>query len=524
MEQQGHDFLQGRLERFNIPFAFAQLLRQSKVSNLMRTTSPKLDTSRLNANEEADLRCRTALELKDSGEYDAARDVMVPLWKGIGSRPNTKGLDEAVVAQVLLTAGILTGWLGSRSEIKKADDYARDLITESIRLFEELGDSRKVAEGRTELAYCYWRAGAHDESRIFFNEAPKRLTFGGNARANALIGLAVVEWSESHYRESLKILTDNAELFTRITNHTLIGTFHNQIGIILEEIGSASKKRRGDYFQRAISEYYAADEQFKISKHLVYRAHVKNNIANVLRDLHRFGEAHQYLEQARRLFLRVGDKVRVAQCDDTRSQVFISEGKYAEAELIARVAARSFERAGRQCFLAETLINQGIALARMREPARAQFIFQQAIEIAHQAGALNRAGLAALTMIEEIETLPREVQSVAYSQAREWLASSDSPDIKPRLKTVANKIDGARTKVKADVREVLFNKSLNLAKEVLKFEHDLISETLVKVNGKVTHAAKLLGVGYQTLAHMIETKHPDLLKKRTPVRRRPRRS
>ena len=77
-------------------------------------------------------------------------------------------------------------------------------------------------------------------------------------------------------------------------------------------------------------------------------------------------------------------------------------------------------------------------------------------------------------------------------------------------------------KLKADVREVLFNKRLDLADEVLKFERSLISQALVKVNGKVTHAAKLLGVGYQTLAHMIEKKHPDLLNKRTPVRRRPR--
>jgi tetratricopeptide (TPR) repeat protein len=487
----------------------------------MRTTSPKLDISHLTPNEQAELRCRTALELKDRNEYGAAREAMFPVWNGIGSRPNTKGLQDTIVAEVLLTAGILTGWLGSRSEIKKADDYARDLITESIRLYEELNDSRKVAEGRTELAYCYWRAGAHDEARILFNEALKRLTIGGNARANALIGLSVVEWSESRYRESLKILTDNTQLFTRITSHTLRGTYHNQLGITLRAIASASH-RRSDYFHRAIHEYRAADEHFKVAKNLVYRAHVKNNIGNVLRDLRRFKEAHQYLEQARRLFMRVGDKVRVAQVDDTRAQVFMAEGKYAEAELIARTAARSFERAGRQCFLAETLINQGIALARLHETERAQFIFQQAIEIAHQAGALNRAGLAALTMIEEIQTLSREVQSVAYAQAREWLASSDSADIKPRLKAVAKKIDGARMKVKADVREVLFNKRLDLAEEVLKFERGLISQALVKVNGKVTHAAKLLGVGYQTLAHMIETKHPDLLKKRTPVRRRPR--
>src|ERR1043165_9623393 len=177
----------------------------------MRITSPKLDISHLTSNEQAELRCRTALELKDRNEYDASREAMFPLWNGIiGSRPNTKGLSDPVAAEVLLATGILTGWLGSRSEIKKADDYARDLITESIRLYEALGDSKKVAEARAEIGYCYWRSGANDEARIWFSEALKRLTTEGNTRANALIGLSFVEWAESRYQDSLKVLTDNA--------------------------------------------------------------------------------------------------------------------------------------------------------------------------------------------------------------------------------------------------------------------------------------------------------------------------
>jgi hypothetical protein len=97
--------------------------------------------------------------------------------------------------------------------------------------------------------------------------------------------------------------------------------------------------------------------------------------------------------------------------------------------------------------------------------------------------------LAALTMIEEIDTLPHEVQSVAYAQAREWLANNDSPDIKPRLKAVAKKIDGAGSMTKTpNAHEVLFNKRLDLEAEVLKFERGLISETLAKINGKVTRS------------------------------------
>jgi DNA-binding NtrC family response regulator len=126
-------------------------------------------------------------------------------------------------------------------------------------------------------------------------------------------------------------------------------------------------------------------------------------------------------------------------------------------------------------------------------------------------------------MIEEIDTLPREVQSVAFEQAREWLASSESPDINPRLKSAKKRIAQQQSEPQsADVREVLFNKTYDLRAEVSQFEHDLIARTLARVNGKVSHAAKLLNIGYQTLAHMIERKYPDLLTKRTPVRRRPR--
>jgi len=486
-------------------------------------TSPKLDASLLIANEKAEFKCRTALELKDRGEYQAARDVMFPLWKGIGSRPDTRGLAAEVVPRVLLCAGILTGWLAGANGIKDADDYARDLITESITLYDAIGDSRKVAEARAELAQCYWRAGANDEARIWLSAALERLTTGGNARANALLVLSSVEWAESRYKQVLKILTENARLFERINNETIKGTYHNQLGITLRAIGSTSKKR-SDYFQRAITEYRAADEHFKRARHVIFRAHVKNNIAFVLRELRRFKEAHQHLEQARRLFMRARDSVRTSQVDESRAQLFIAEGKYKEAEQLARNAGRSFERAGRQCFLAEALVTQGIALARLHETEHAQFIFQRAIETAHQAGSLNSAGIAALTMIEELDSLSSEVQSVAYTQAREWLADRQSPDTKPRLKAARKKIGGELlSKAKAvDAREVLFNKRCDLEDEVLKYERDLIRRTLAKVNGQVTDAARLLNIGRQRLAHRIETKHPDLLKERTPVRRRSR--
>lgn len=512
-------FLQGRAERTNIAFAFAQLLL-TESSELMRTTSPKLDTAHLTASDEASLRCQTALELRDRSEYDAAREVMAPLWSGIGHRPKTEGLHSTVVPEVLLCAGILTGWLGSRNEIKEADDYARDLITESITLYEALGDIRKVAEARTELAYCYWRSGANDEARIFFSTALERLTTEGNTRANALLGLSVVEWSASRYDESWNILTSNATLFRKITNHTLKGFYHNQSAMTLRAL--ATERKRNDYFQRAIKHYEEADYHFTLARNTVYRAHVKNNVGYLLFKLSRFRKAHEYLDHARRLLVTVRDKVRVAQVDDTRAQVFIAQHKYAEAEVTARNSVSSFRKAGRQCFLAEALVTHGIALARLTKTVRAQAALQEAVEVAHRVGAFNQAGIAALTLIEEIEQLSLEVSLSAYDKASEWLAEVQSSGLLTRLNQAARKVIARlRSEKRPEGTDLLF-KGLYFPDEVLKFERSLIRAALAEVNGSVTYAAALLGISYQRLAHIIEKRHPDLLKERTPVRRRPR--
>ncbi len=112
----------------------------------------------------------------------------------------------------------------------------------------------------------------------------------------------------------------------------------------------------------------------------------------------------------------------------------------------------------------------------------------------------------------------------AYEKAGDWLADSQSQDAKLRLEAVGRKpAPQLRGKWKTENPiEVLYNKSVHLTKEVLKYEHELISNALTKVNGSVTYAAKLLGVSHQGLAYVIAARHKDLLPKRSPIRRRGR--
>ena len=486
----------------------------------MKITSSQIDTSHLSANEEALARCRRALELKDKSDYAGVREVMRPLWSRVGERPLTGGLHALVSAEVLLCAGILTGWLGSKEGIEHAQEVAKDLISESIASYQAAGDKKQTAAARVELAICYWREGALAEARIMFNEALEDLTTEGNTRAHAILRLAILEWSASRSDMALRILGDNAFLFKKINNVALRGNYHNQLAGVL--VALAKSDKREDYVRRAIQEYQEADALFKLAHNIVFRANVKNNVGEFLYKISRYKEAHKYLEEARRLMVRLKDKVGMAQTDDTRAQVFIAEKKFIKAEAFARGAVTSLEKSGRQCLLADALITHGIALARMGQSERAQSVFERAMDTAHQVGALNKAGLAALTLIEELNQASTEALCSAFNRASEWLEDSQTEDLLRRINKAARKLfvrlHGEFEP--EDAMEALRNTPPDLHSQVLDYERTLIRHALARANGRVTRAANLLGVSYQGLAYIIGSRHEDLLKERTPVRPR----
>jgi tetratricopeptide (TPR) repeat protein len=334
--------------------------------------------------------------------------------------------------------------------------------------------------------------------------------------------LTTVECSAARYHEALDILTENAALFQKLTNHTVKGSYHTELAIMLRSLATA--ENREDYFQRAIKEYETADHEFKLAKNPIFRASVKNNVGFLFYKLSRFAEAHKYLDEARRLTVSFKDKCRTAQIDETRAQVFIAEGKPKEAEPVARKAVTAFQKAGHFCLMAEALITQGIALARSGHAARAQFILQQAIETALRVDALNIAGLAMLTLIEEVDQLSPATLHAAYQQAREWLAKSEGQDVLRRLSDAAGKLaTSLRGELSTEeANEILLNKPGDLQEKMLKYEGTLIREALAQTNGSITHAAHLLNMNYQALAYVLQTRQKRLLKERTPIRPRAR--
>lgn len=169
-------------------------------------------------------------------------------------------------------------------------------------------------------------------------------------------------------------------------------------------------------------------------------------------------------ERARARFDSFDDAAGVAERDEARARTLVSEGKYEEAERLARSTVTALESSDNSQLLAESLTTLALAQASAgrHEEARA--------------------------------TLARAVEAAAHGRDASNATASGSAS--------------------AEERWVGFS----LKAEVLRYEAELIQSALHDAGGGVSYAARLLGFRHhQTFVALLNNRHKNLLHARTPV-------
>ncbi|MCA1616223.1 MAG: response regulator [Acidobacteria bacterium] len=432
------------------------------------------------------------------------------LWRGVGRRPEQAGLATSVYAEVLLQCGALSGAVGSRQHITGAQEAAKDLLSEALRVFQTLGRASKVSEAQYELSVCYWRSGALDEARVILAEATRGLAASdGELWAKILIRQSLVEVSAHRFYEAWNLLKEAEPVFEAATD-VLKGRWHTQRALVLLQLAPADGQ--GDCVDRAVIEFTAAIFYLEQAGHERLRGNNLNNLAFLLCKLGRRDEAHEQLDRARKIFSRLKDGGSVAQVDETRARVLVAEGRHAEAKAVIAGAVRALKEGGEMALLADALAVRGIVEARLGDHDASVATFREAITVAETAGAPASAGHAALSLIEEHgrERLSEDEICETYRRADELLAHTQDPEDIARLRACARiGLDG--------FAGVNLPEGFLLPRAVRAYEARFIRQALLAEGGSVSRAARRLGIKHQSLAHILRTRHGGLSDVRTPV-------
>ncbi|MFN2510726.1 MAG: winged helix-turn-helix domain-containing protein [Pyrinomonadaceae bacterium] len=349
--------------------------------------------------EEVQVFCTVAREQIEAGNFEAAC-VVLQRWWTIGEWPRVEGLDLHSSADLLFTTGSLAGWIASSRQVPKGQKHAQTLLSGSIALFEQLGLKTRGAEGRIELAYCYYREGLFDLARSTLQAAILELSNeDSDLTSMALIKLAGVECHAGRLYDSLSQL-DYAAGIVEPAGPWATGRYHLELATVLKNLAIA--ETRDDFFERALGHYEEALYEFEAIGNHRLKAIVENNQGNLLLSLKRLHEAEQRLVLARKLFDGLDDKVRRAQVDETLAQLYVAGGKFDLAEHAILRAVESLGKGGEEALLSEALTTQGLILCRLGRHREAKRVLERSNGMAESCGDREGAGRALLILIEEM--------------------------------------------------------------------------------------------------------------------------
>jgi tetratricopeptide (TPR) repeat protein len=385
----------------------------------------------LTPNEDIQICCAIAREQIDIGNYEAASEVLKSRWV-YGEWPRLIGLTQQSCADLLFTAGELAGCVASTRQLRRGQKHGEGLLNGSIAIFEQLGSKRRSAEGRIELALCYYRQGMFDLGRSTLVNVLDTLTQDDiDLRSLALIRLACLERHSGRLKDALSYLKQTERLVGS-EGPWASGRCYLELASTYKDLAVANEitpylKNAKEYYLRALHEFEA------VGNHRL-TAIVENNLGVLLLIEGHYVEAEAHLRVARSAFDHFDDRIRRAQVDDSLAQLYLRQGKFHDAQVAIEQSVKTMELGDEDALLAESLRTKGLIYSELNRHNEAQKALDGAYRLASRCGDTEGAGRAVLILVEKLSGMlaPEEYSSLR-SILVELLSSSQHESIKARV-------------------------------------------------------------------------------------------
>lgn len=374
-------------------------------------------------------------------DFSAFINAFDKIWTDIGENPDFSNFPEE--AELLHLAGEFLIHFGKAYNLVNYQSRGKDLLTRAIDLFTFQGQHEKALNSQIILAFAYFQEGAKEEYEAYLLDAESQFK-GDKTHPNFLklqLNLLVVEMDEPRLKEAKQRISSNLIFFEQTDNLKIKIQFLIQAGII---------HRRTKSYNEA---YLFFEEALKLSKktqNQQYEFFICNNIANTYRSEEKFKEAHEFIEKAIEL---AGDQYGWrANCLDTKAQIYFDQQDYENAEATINESITLFRQGDDFGGLCEALWNKCKILLQL--------------------------DLRELAMESFIECYQTAGERIGRDSAQFYLGKM--------------------------MEQMVFVPDDSLFAQVDSVKRQLIENALIKTNGKITEAAKVLGIDHRTLSAMMK--------------------
>lgn len=414
---------------------------------MLPKTTPKLTaTEILHLLEEA----RNAEKLRD---LKSLREILENFWSDFNEIPDFDIHQPHIKAELLRISGSFLTFYAISKGLKNLQPTAKNLLTQSVELFETLNLPEKVAEANIYLGFCYWNCGEVSEYEAVYNCIEmefEKSPFHPISLLLSINRLVIFIYCEKK-EKSLKLIKEILLLIDYSEDKRIKAMFHSMAAVAFRH--SSKYADSAYHFKEAIR----FSQELKIIR---FEAINYNNLSLLYKNQGMLAEANDWAEKSYRLFLKLEDKGWISHVLDTKALICLDEKDYSNALELSNESLSYFYQGEDYNGLTAALWTKVRCLLRLERIEEALNIF-----------------------VELEQTALEHIGEIA---------------VKKFVKNLSE--------------EIYILRHLPLSDEIAEFKKARVSAALTEANGVIGKAAKILGLkNHQALSEILNKQFPELL-------------
>jgi tetratricopeptide (TPR) repeat protein len=366
-------------------------------------TTPK--SKRLTTKKQLEELIENAKDAEACRDMDAVREILRPVWSDIQESPDIIRFDDPVKAELLRLCGFFLAFHGFSKGKKDCQERGRDLLTNAIEIFAEIGCPHKLTEAKISLALCYWYEGAADESEAILVDAESQ--YDGNRNHDVYLQIAyyrMISLSvKKDYQAVSQIIEDLKPFIEGCTNTRIQALFYTEAGVDCRRRKRYEEAK--EYYVKALSFAHKLN-----SKGLV--AANWNNLAYLYKETAHFEKAHKYIDEAIKINKDRNQTGFLAHKYDTKALIYFDVRDYENALVYFNKAIDLFRKGEDHLGLVEALFSKSTVLLRLGQIENGLRLFCELMGTAQ----VRLGNAAAERFIEEFSKLVYPKRRVSYRE------------------------------------------------------------------------------------------------------------